>query len=76
MTVSRARKIQKFFSQPFFVAEQFTWTPWVYTKLSDTVSGFRKIINWELDYIPENYFMYKAGIDDVVRAYEAAKSKE
>ena len=76
LTVSRARKIQKFFSQPFFVAEQFTWTPWVYTKLSDTVSGFRKIINWELDYIPENYFMYKAGIDDVVRAYEAAKSKE
>lgn len=76
LTVSRARKIQKFFSQPFFVAEQFTGTPWVYTKLADTVSGFKKIINWELDHIPENYFMYKAGIDDVVKAYEAAKSKE
>lgn len=76
LTVSRARKIQKFFSQPFFVAEQFTWTPWVYTKLEDTVSGFKKIINWELDHISENYFMYKAGIDDVVKAYESAKSKE
>ncbi|USN58168.1 MAG: F0F1 ATP synthase subunit beta [Candidatus Peribacteria bacterium] len=69
-TVARARRIQKFLSQPFFVAEQFTGTPGVYAKLSDTVSGFRKIINGELDHIPENYFMYKAGIDDVVAAYE------
>ena len=76
LTVSRARKIQKFFSQPFFVAEQFTGTPWVYTKLEDTVSGFKKIIDWELDHISENYFMYKAGIDDVIKAYESAKSKE
>ncbi len=71
-TVSRARKIQKFFSQPFFVAEQFTGVSWVYTKLEDTVSGFRKIIDWELDHIPENYFMYKAGIADVVKSYEEA----
>ena len=76
LTVSRARKIQKFFSQPFFVAEQFTGTPWVYTKLEDTVSGFKKIVNWELDYISENYFMYKAGISDVIKAYENAKAKE
>ena len=69
-TVSRARKIQKFLSQPFFVAEQFTWTPWVYAKLADTVSWFRKIIAWEVDYIPEWYFMYKASIDDVIKAYE------
>lgn len=74
-TVSRARKIQKFLSQPFFVAEQFTWTPWVYAKLEDTVSGFKKIIDWELDYIPENFFMYKAWIKDVIAAYEA-KQKE
>jgi len=40
-TVARARRIQKFLSQPFFVAEQFTGTPWVYAKLSDTVAGFR-----------------------------------
>jgi len=42
-TVARARRIQKFLSQPFFVAEQFTGTPWVYAKLSDTVAGFRKV---------------------------------
>jgi len=70
LIVARARKIQKFLSQPFFVAEQFTWTPWVYVKLSDTVSGFKKIISWEVDYIPEWYFMYKATIDDVIKAYE------
>lgn len=75
LTVARARKIQKFFSQPFFVAEQFTGTPGVYTKKDDTVAGFRKIINGELDHIPENYFMYKAGISDVVAAYEKAQTK-
>ena len=69
-TVVRARKIQKFLSQPFFVAEQFTWTPWVYAKLSDTVSWFKKIIDWEVDYIPENYFLYKAWINDVIESYE------
>jgi len=69
-TVARARRIQKFLSQPFFVAEQFTWTPWVYAKLEDTISGFKKIINGEVDHIPENYFLYKAWIDDVIEAYE------
>lgn len=70
LTVSRARKIQKFLSQPFFVAEQFTWTPWVYAKLSDTVSGFKQIIDWELDNVPENYFLYKASISDVLGAFD------
>ncbi len=69
LTVARARRIQKFLSQPFFVAEQFTWTPWVYSKLSETVSGFKKIIDGEVDHIPEGYFMYKAGINDVIEAY-------
>ena len=69
-TVARARRIQKFLSQPFYVAEQFTWTPWVYAKLSDTVSGFKKIIDGEVDNIPENYFLYKASLNDVVAAYE------
>ncbi len=69
-TVARARRVQKFLSQPFFVAEQFTWTPWVYAKLSDTVSGFKKIIDWEVDHIPENYFLYKATMQDVIEAYE------
>lgn len=69
LIVARARKIQRFLSQPFFVAEQFTWTPWVYVKLSDTVSGFKKIIDWEVDHIQEWYFMYKATINDVIEAY-------
>nr|WP_244831524.1 F0F1 ATP synthase subunit beta [Candidatus Vampirococcus lugosii] len=51
LTVSRARRIQKFLSQPFFVAEQFTGMKGVYAKLSDTISGFRKIIDGELDHI-------------------------
>ncbi|QFR39615.1 F0F1 ATP synthase subunit beta [Candidatus Gracilibacteria bacterium 28_42_T64] len=70
LIVARARKIQKFLSQPFFVAEQFTGVQGVYAKATDTVVGFRKIIDGEMDYIPENYFLYKAGIDDVVAAYE------
>lgn len=74
-TVSRARKIQKFLSQPFFVAEQFTGTPWVYAKANETVSWFKKIIDWELDYVPENYFMYKAWIQDVIAAYEKSKAE-
>lgn len=75
-TVARARKIQRFFSQPFSVAEQFTGNPWKYVKLEDTVSSFRKIIDWEVDHIPENYFMYKAGIADVISAYEKAQKAE
>jgi F-type H+-transporting ATPase subunit beta len=62
-------------SQPFFVAEQFTGTPWVYAKLEDTVSGFKKIIDWELDHVPENFFMYKSGIADVLAAYEKANKE-
>ena len=73
-TVARARRIQKFLSQPFFVAEQFTGTPWVYAKASDTVSGFKQIIDGEVDHIPENYFMYKAGIKEVIKAYEKSKN--
>ena len=69
--VARARKIERFFSQPFFVAEQFTGNPGVYAKLSDTVRGFKMIMHGEVDHIPERFFLYKAGIDDVIAAYEA-----
>lgn len=75
LTVSRARRIQKFLSQPFFVAEQFTWMKWVYAKLSDTISWFRKIIDWELDHIWEKHFMYKATIDDVISSFENSQKK-
>ncbi len=75
LTVSRARKIQKFLSQPFFVAEQFTGTPWVYAKLEDTVSGFKKIIDGEVDHIPENFFLYKENMAAVIAKYEDSQKE-
>jgi len=73
LTVYRARKIEKFLSQPFFVAEQFTWTPWVYVPLSETIRWFQMIISWELDDVPENMFLYKGSIDEVLQKYEENK---
>jgi F-type H+-transporting ATPase subunit beta len=70
LIVARARKIQRFFSQPFFVAEQFTGTPGVYAKLEDTVRGFGEIISGAVDHIPERFFMYKGSIDDVKTAFD------
>lgn len=75
LAVSRARKIQRFFSQPFFVAEQFTGTPGVYAKLSDTVRGFKMLIAGELDHIGEKHFMYKGSIEEVVASYEKEKGE-
>lgn len=65
LIVSRARKIQRFLSQPFFVAEVFTGTPGQYVSVSDTVSGFKQILNGELDTIPEQEFYMKGSIDQV-----------
>ena len=76
LTVSRARKIQRFFSQPFFVAEQFTGTPGVYAKRDDTVRGFKMIIDGDLDHVGERYFMYKGSIDEVVAAYDADQASK
>jgi len=66
VTVSRARKIQRFLSQPFFVAEAFTGTPGKYVKLDETVKGFKMIINGELDELPEQAFYMKGGIEEVM----------
>ncbi|MDD5083795.1 MAG: F0F1 ATP synthase subunit beta [Candidatus Moranbacteria bacterium] len=66
MLVVRARKIQKYLSQPFFVAEQFTGAPGKYVKLSDTISGFEKILAGELDAIPEQDFYMKGSIEEVM----------
>ncbi len=63
--VSRARKIQKFLSQPFFVAEQFTGTSGKYVKLTDTIKGFRMILSGEMDEIPEQNFYMKGSIEDI-----------
>jgi F-type H+-transporting ATPase subunit beta len=71
--VYRARKIEKFLSQPFFVAEQFTWLSWVYVSLKETIRWFNMIISGELDHIPENMFLYKWTIDEVIEEYEKSK---
>jgi F-type H+-transporting ATPase subunit beta len=68
LTVQRARKIQKFLSQPFFVAEAFTGTSGRYVKLEDTIKGFKMIVEGECDEIPESAFYMKGSIDDVLDA--------
>lgn len=70
MTVSRARKIRNFLSQPLFVAETFTGKPGKYVKRHDTIEGFKKIVNGEMDEIPEQAFYMTGSIEDV---YEKAK---
>ncbi len=65
ITVARARKIQKFLSQPFFVAEQFTGTPGKYVKLSDTIKGFKMILDGEMDEVAEQEFYMKGSIDEI-----------
>lgn len=64
--VNRARKIQKFLSQPFFVAETFTARPGKFVKLSDTLRGFKMLVDGELDDIPEQAFYMVGGVEDVL----------
>ena len=73
LTVSRARKVQRFLSQPFFVAEQFTGMEGKYVPISETIRGFREIIDGEHDDLPESAFLFAGTIDDVV---EKAKAME
>lgn len=67
VTVSRARKAQRFFSQNFYVAEQFTGNPGVYVPVADTIEGFRALVEGELDDIPEQAFLYAGDVTDVQR---------
>ena len=71
MIVSRARKIQKFFSQPFFVAAQFTGLEGKYVKLEDTVRGFRELVDGKHDDLPEQAFYMVGTIEEAI---EKAKS--
>ncbi|NQU05288.1 MAG: F0F1 ATP synthase subunit beta, partial [Calditrichaeota bacterium] len=71
--VERARRIQKFLSQPFFVAEAFTGRPGVYVPLKETINGFKKIINGELDHIVEQDFYMAGSIDEVLERAEERK---
>jgi F-type H+-transporting ATPase subunit beta len=70
LIVSRARKVERFFSQPMYVAEQFTSIPGKYVSLSDTVRSFREILDGNCDHLPEQAFVMVGSIDD---AYEKAK---
>lgn len=71
--VARARRLQKFLSQPFNVAETFTNTPGKYVKLEDSIKGFKMIVNGELDTIPEQAFFMCGGIEDVFEKAEKLK---
>jgi F-type H+-transporting ATPase subunit beta len=75
LTVSRARKVQRFLSQPFHVAEQFTGFPGKYVKVADTVRSFKEIIDGKHDAIPEQAFYMKGSIDEVLEAAEQMKAK-
>jgi F-type H+-transporting ATPase subunit beta len=67
LTVNRARKIERFLSQPFHVAEQFTGTPGVYVPIAESIRGFKEILEGKHDDLPERAFFMKGTIDDVVR---------
>ena len=73
LIVSRARKIQRFLSQPFHVAEQFTGTPGKYIPLKETVRGFKEILEGKHDHIPESMFLFAGGIDEVLERYEQSQ---
>ncbi|MDD3167947.1 MAG: F0F1 ATP synthase subunit beta [Eubacteriales bacterium] len=70
LVVSRARKIQRFLSQPFSVAEAFTGTPGKYIPLKETVRGFKEILEGKHDEIPESLFLFAGGIDEVVERFQ------
>lgn len=74
LIVARARKIQRFLTQPMFVAEQFTGTPGVYAKIEETVSGFRQILDGEHDDLPEQAFYMVGTIEDVIAKAEQLRS--
>jgi F-type H+-transporting ATPase subunit beta len=75
LTVARARKVQRFLSQPFFVGEVFTGIPGAYVKLEDTIAGFTSIIAGEHDDIAEQHFLLAGTIDDVVARARGSEAK-
>jgi len=75
VTVARARKVQKFLSQPFHVAEQFTGMPGTYVKAEDTVRSFKEIIEGKYDHINENAFYMKGSIEEVIEAHQKTQTE-
>jgi F-type H+-transporting ATPase subunit beta len=75
LTVQRARKIERFFSQPFTVAQQFTGRPGKYVPIAETVKSFKRVLEGEADHIPEQHFFLQGGLDDVITEYETQQQK-
>ncbi len=76
LSVSRARKIQRFLSQPFFVAEQFTGMKGRYVKVEDTIAGFKALCAGEYDHLPEQAFLYVGGIEEAVEKAEKMAAED
>ena len=72
LIVSRARKIERFLSQPFYVGEVFTGIPGIYTSLEDTIDSFERLCDGEGDDLPESAFMYVGTLDDARKKAEKA----
>jgi F-type H+-transporting ATPase subunit beta len=75
LIVGRARRIERFLSQPFFVAEAFTGTPGQYVPIAETVRSFKEILSGEHDEIPERAFLLKGTIDDVLEEVKGTKKR-
>jgi F-type H+-transporting ATPase subunit beta len=75
LTVARARKLQRFFSQPFTVATVFTGLEGKYVPVKETVRGFKEILEGKYDHIREDFFYMKGTIDEVVESYEKETQK-
>ena len=75
LAVSRARKIQRFLSQPFHVAEAFTGTPGVYVPIAETVRSFREVLDGKHDELPESAFFLKGSIDQVIEDAKGSSKK-
>ena len=74
LIVARARKIQRFLSQPFFVAEQFTGTPGKYVTIKDTIKGFKEIVEGKHDDVPEQAFYMVGTIEEALEKAEKIKA--
>ena len=73
IVVNRARRIERFLSQPFFVAEAFTGSPGKYVKIEDTVKGFKRLVSGELDALPEQAFYMVGTIEEAIAKAETLK---
>ena len=76
LTVARARKIQRFLSQPFHVAEQFTGMKGRYVKVEDTIKGFKALCAGDFDELPEQAFLYVGGIEEAIEKAEKMKAED